>query len=561
MLRIFGFYQFNNCGNSILGEDIVREMTGLPITKSKFTKVEIFNFKNIFLGYEMFNSSVLSRYFFIDKRKKGACFIVGNIFAYEKKRLEVLSNRNIANFVFEKYKKEGLNFCHHLRGEFNAILIDKEKLYLINDKLGLSPMYIYKVKGGVIFCSEAEPIIWLGKNNHVDYDSIAEFLVYGFIPDGKTFIKNLYNQAPGTIISISNKKYIQKKYPSIDTFPSLNNLSRKKRAKFVKNLFIEAVKIRMPMGGLIAQELSGGWDTRFVLANLLLLGKNPIAITLLNTSERDLFIAKHLAKKLKIKHCIINDQRNHLNRAFDYNFRLYKRNFFIGSKNIFLLSEDEKDGNLRDVLLLKKFTGLFGSEIFGFMSHTFFKVFRKDFSKEAKLIFSDRFLSELKFGKQLKFIVNGKSNNVFYLFLTQFVRSYWNVYMNMQRDRVFDFFSLHPFTDSKIVAAMSLLDYKENMNYKLYTEMYKLYDPAFLKIPYTFEDYRKVNVFKDTWEIEYEIEQREFTNAIFNNQNFLPFLKDNQIIKSKGNFDYDYLRKLYCLFKWFDIYKPVLNHK
>lgn len=560
MLRIFGFYQFSNCGNLILGENIVREMAGLPDTKSKFTKLEIFNLKNIFLAYESLNSNESNRYFFINENKQSACFVVGNVFAYEKEKLDILFDKNIAKFIFEIYKKESFSFLRYLRGEFNIVIIDKEKLYLINDELGLSSMFIYRIREGITFCSEAEPIIWLNKDNQINYSSIAEFLVFGFIPDGKTFIKNLNNQLPGTIVLISRKNFVQKKYSSIHIFPELNNHSLKERAKFVKNLFLEAVKIRMPPNELVVQELSGGWDTRFVLANLLSLKVDPLAITFLNTSQKDLFVAKYLTKKIGIKHYIVNERRNNLKRAFDYDFRLYKRDFFLGSRNIFFLSENEKDHSLYSALLSKIFTGLFGSEIFGYMSHTFLKLLNKDPS-ESKLIFSEKFLSKLNFKKKLKYKVDKKSHNVFYLFLTQFVRSYWNIYINIQRDRIFDFLSLNPFTDSKIVAVMGSLNYSENMYYKLYTEMYKQYNPVFLKVPYTFEYYRKINFFTDTFEIEYDMEKKEFVSTVLNNQDFFSFLKDNQIIKSERNFNYEDLRKLYCLFSWFDVYKSVLNQK
>jgi hypothetical protein len=224
------------------------------------------------------------------------------------------------------------------------------------------------------------------------------------------------------------------------------------------------------------------------------------------------------------------------------------------------LSKNIKDANLRKILLLKKFTGLFGSEIFGFMSETFFEVFLKDFSVEAKLKFSDSFLNRIKTAKQLKYEDTGASNNIAYLFLTQFVRSYWNVYMNMQRDRIFDFFSLHPFVDSKIVAAMSSLDYKRNMKYKLYTAMFKQRHQEFLKEPYTFEYFRKPNGCRDLWDIEFEKEMGEFRKRALSDVKFLRFLTDKRIMREK-KLAHEDLKRLYCLFSWLNTYRTVLKHE
>lgn len=228
MLRIFGFYQFSASAHSSVGKSIVKTMSCWPGAKSACTQCKAFDFKNISLVYESLRSDEAVRYSFVSKDKKQACFVIGNIFAYEEFTLEVLSDRNLAAFVFKKYTECGFSFLQYLRGEFNVILIDNEKLFLINDKLGLSSLYIYRVNDGVLFCSEAEPIIWLGRENRLDYTSMAEFLVYGFIPDGKTFVKDFYNQAPGTVVTVSHKKCTQKAYASFERFPKLNGLPLKK---------------------------------------------------------------------------------------------------------------------------------------------------------------------------------------------------------------------------------------------------------------------------------------------------------------------------------------------
>ena len=560
MLRIFGIYRFDGCVHSRAGKNIVKEMSCSRKERSELTKLETFEFKNLFLAYESLRSDESSRYSFVSKDNQQACFVIGNIFAYEEDKLKVLSGKNLAEFILKKYKKDGFSFLKHLRGEFNAVLIDKDDLFLVNDKLGLSSMYICSMNEGFVFCSEAEPIIWAGKGHQMDHTSIAEFLIYGFVPDGRTFIKDLINQSPGTVVAMNAKTCVHKKYFSIETRAGLNSLSLKKRARLVKDIFAEAVEIRVPLKGLVAQELTGGWDTRFILAGLLSSGRSPLAVTSLNTSRNDLLLSEHLTKKFNIQHCVIDDHRGHLERAFDYKFRLHKKEYFLGSRNMSLLSEDIRDVKLRKALLSKKFTGLFGSENFGFMSDTFFSVFKKKFRVEAKLKLSERFSPAIKAAKQLKYTDNGTSNDIFYLFLTQFVRSYWNVHMNMQRDRIFDFFSLHPFVDSKVIEAMGSLEYKDNMRYKLYTATFKQYDPAFLKIPYTFEYHRKLNGCADLWDIGFDREVKRFRERVLSNKEFLSFLEDRQIIKNK-KLDHDDLKKMYCLFIWRNTYRPVLRHK
>ena len=238
MLRIFGFYSFDN-----YNEEIVCKIRNNFEKKSRFTKFMIFNQGNVFINFETTNSIESKKFYFIDKNKQIACLITGNIYTFEKNHSDISRLTNMAKMITIKYKENGLNFIKNLRGEFNIILVDKNELFLINDGLGLSSMYIHKTKEGYLFCNQAEPIMWLNKHSRIDLGSISEFLVYGFVPNGRTFLKDLYNQQPGTIVRFNRLTISTKKYISFEPL-DLQKKSFAQKLQLTKDIFNESVRKR-----------------------------------------------------------------------------------------------------------------------------------------------------------------------------------------------------------------------------------------------------------------------------------------------------------------------------
>jgi len=421
MLRIFGFYSFSKPEVKI-----IKKSKEIFETPSKFTKFNQFNLGNIYIDYESINSQKADNFCFITPNKKLACFITGNIYAYEKNTLQVLPQKNLAKTILAKYKKENFNFIKYLRGIFNIIIIDKDRLFLINDNLGLSPMYTYKTSNGLLFCNQVEPIIWLNSKNYIDYSSIAEFLVYGFVPNGKTFFYGLCNQDRSTIIEVNNKNISTKKYVTPKP-TNLKGLNHKEKVLLIKDTFNEAIKIRINKSHIFS-ELSGGWDTRFVLANLLELNNNIISFTE-NRDKEDLIIAKKIINTKKLEHIILNTTTIPLSLKNDYTFKFKPRKTIYD--NIDKVNTFNKDINyLKNINFFTspKFTGLFGSEFFGYLPPSFTRSINQNLNSINYRLFSHDFLSKVYGITGKKGLINLENTtnpkNPILLFTSQILRSY-----------------------------------------------------------------------------------------------------------------------------------------
>src|SRR3989338_3804651 len=148
MLRIFGFYNFGD-----KPDKTSRRMEKKFLIDRKHTKYHCYVNAKVNLLYEMCNTSESDNFYYSDDYKQTACFVVGNIHAYEHAGRLILTEGNIAEWVANQFIRKGATFLKSLRGNFNIILYHKSRLFLINDALGLSPMYIYPVSNGILFCS------------------------------------------------------------------------------------------------------------------------------------------------------------------------------------------------------------------------------------------------------------------------------------------------------------------------------------------------------------------------------------------------------------------------
>ena len=570
MLKIFGSYSFSKPDPKTIQKS--KDIFEIP---SIFTKFNEFNFGNIYINYESTNSEEAANFYFVAPNKTLACFIIGNIYASEENTLEILPRKNLAKLILTKYKEGNLNFLKYLRGIFNIVIIDKNCLFLINDNLGLSPMYTLKTDDGLLFCNQAEPIIWLNNKNYVDYSSIAEFIVYGFVPNGKTFFRSLGDQPPATIIKVNKQNISEEKYTTFSP-ADLKGLNHKEKVQLVKDTFSEAIRIRLNEGRVFS-ELSGGWDTRFVLANLLELNADVIPFTV-RREEKDLTIAKKITSKKKLEHIILNSTTIPSSLKNDYTFKFKPRKTIFD--NIHGTDIFNKDMNyLRNMKFFTspRFTGLFGTEFFGYVPHSVTRSIGQNLNTVSYRLFLRDFLFKVYDTTEKKGLTNlegiSGSTSPVLLFLNQILRSYMHSHYASSWERpyasswerptsLFSYLFIKPFADSKFVAVLSSLDYDKCMHYELYGEVYNKYFPGFLKFPWTDTTYRvqyspnkKATKKKAAGPRKYD----KLLQLVADDKKFRNFIKTNKIIQ-KTNFAIGArLKELYFIFNWFEVHKSILS--
>jgi asparagine synthase (glutamine-hydrolysing) len=167
--------------------------------------------------------------------------------------------------IVHAYEEWGINCLQRFNGMFAFAIWDKNKrkLFLARDRMGIKPLYYYNHPKKFIFASEikalfADPEIPRKPNNQI----ICNFLLTGFQNhNGETFFGDLKELLPAHYMIVDKKQIVIKKYwnltPSETQKPETDEFYSSK----MRELLLDAIKIRLPEDLSIGSFLSGGLDS------------------------------------------------------------------------------------------------------------------------------------------------------------------------------------------------------------------------------------------------------------------------------------------------------------
>ncbi|HXA66339.1 MAG TPA: asparagine synthase (glutamine-hydrolyzing) [Bryobacteraceae bacterium] len=197
-----------------------------------------------------------------------------------------------------------------LRGMFAIGIWDNraEKLILIRDRLGVKPL-IYASDGQrVAFASTVRAVASSGLAGGIDAGSIAEFLEFGFITDGRTVYENVHKVPAATIIEFSNGRENRRTYwQSAEARPD-GAISFEEALDQAESIFLDAVKLRLKADVPVGALLSGGVDSSLVCWAIAKLGGDIRTFTIGTPGDPydETADAAATARDLGIEHSIIN---------------------------------------------------------------------------------------------------------------------------------------------------------------------------------------------------------------------------------------------------------------
>lgn len=167
------------------------------------------------------------------------------------------------------YKEWGIEFVRKLNGMFAFIIYDKlkDKIYVVRDRLGIKPLYIYQNSKGYFFSSEIKSLLkCLDKKPTLDLKSVSSYLSYRY-PLGKdTFFNEIKSLKPGFYYEISKNDFIEEQYWRLTLNDKYKSLSYSECKSKVSELFKKAVSKRMISDVPIGAYLSGGLDSSGVVS-------------------------------------------------------------------------------------------------------------------------------------------------------------------------------------------------------------------------------------------------------------------------------------------------------
>lgn len=467
-------------------------------------------------------------------------------------------------YLMKAYQEKGIsNLIEKIKtGIFNLVLCDGEKIFIVNDRMGLNPLY-YTIDDGFSFSSTIKLLDGKG----IDWVAISEYLRYGYVLGDKTQYKNIKRMSPSSIIIFDGKLKIEQ-HTNLAKFYDFNPSS----IVGIKNNLCKAIDRICSFGNRYEMHLSGGLDSRLILANW---DADDLFITRGNDNSEDVIIAKKLAKKYNFRHEI---RRPYKSKG---KFFLDRVDNFLDCRKMSALLKEKKP--IDKLMVVGKYSGeILGGEWLWNPS-SYYKGFKQMIKPTLhKYRESDSIAKDIQLGLQSKItdenlrtilmddtyesLVDPLEHIKSMIFETPYVEISNELFhiRNLQR-RFGSEHKLCPFLDYDLIRSILSYPAKKRMNRRLIFDLYRKYfrpwcgvratnDVVPLYMNHKFHSYahyareirkRHFSVAKKGLEsVSYEMGKNQFIT-----DEMKRVLLDSAWIKTVGGMNKNLMFRLYCIEK------------
>lgn len=252
---------------------------------------------------------------FSDDNQLGIVFN-GEIYGYQKlrKKLEQMGYKfhsaSDTEVILNAYLEWGEKFITKVDGIFGMAIYDKKEgvVKLFRDRVGVKPLYYYYDGANFGFASELKGIISMCSTLSFEIDNTAvyDYLNYSYIPEPKSYYKNVYKMMPGhrIIYDIKSKRIIKDSAYwrlNINTKQASERNQRDLIAE-LKYLVKESVQEQMIADVPIGAFLSGGVDSSIVTyeGHMINPQLEAFSVGFTHRNFNELKYARELAEKYQI---------------------------------------------------------------------------------------------------------------------------------------------------------------------------------------------------------------------------------------------------------------------
>ena len=215
------------------------------------------------------------------------------------------------------------------RGMFCSVFYVSGTLYLVTDKLGLRPLY-YLTNGGVFLFASAQRIF---EESDVQLNmslmGTCEKIVYGIPLGNRTEYDNLFCTKDAEVVKVCGDKIEIKRYWERwwEYDENCDNTHEKDIPAELFNKFVGAVSLRLGNDRRIRAFLSGGLDSRCVVAGVRECGADAITYNFSRENTYDQLLSMLFAKDYDLQHNTVTlkeseafrQHSEYLNKFFPYN--------------------------------------------------------------------------------------------------------------------------------------------------------------------------------------------------------------------------------------------------
>lgn len=202
----------------------------------------------------------------------------GEIYGYQKLRNDLIAkgyqfrSTSDTEVVLNAYLEWGKDFLKKIDGMFAMAIYDKRKksISLFRDRVGIKPLYYFYDGKNFAFASELKGIVNMCDTVSFEIDNTAvyDYLNYLYIPEPKTYYKNVHKLLPGhcLVFDIENS-HIEQNFPYWKLKVNVFQSAQRKQSDLIEELkFLigESVGEQLTADVAVGTFLSGGVDSSIV---------------------------------------------------------------------------------------------------------------------------------------------------------------------------------------------------------------------------------------------------------------------------------------------------------
>ncbi|MDX1777960.1 MAG: asparagine synthase (glutamine-hydrolyzing), partial [Thermodesulfobacteriota bacterium] len=217
-------------------------------------------------------------------------------------------SRTDTETIIHLYEEKGIECVHDLRGMFAFAIWDEQKkrLFCARDRAGKKPFVYAHTKEGFVFASEIksllrDPLI----DKSLDYRAIHHYLTYQYVPSPLSIFENIKKLPPAHILIYERGKITAQRYWNLSYRNKIHLSSVRDYGERFRDLFEEAVKIRLRSDVPLGAFLSGGIDSSLVVAVMSRLMNQPVKTFSIGFEEEaydEVKFARLIAEKYETDH-------------------------------------------------------------------------------------------------------------------------------------------------------------------------------------------------------------------------------------------------------------------
>ena len=204
-----------------------------------------------------------------------------------------LSSSELIKKSLDTYKED---FINHIKGTFIILLFSNNSCSIYSDQLGLKKAFYTDDKSDVIFSNNIWEIRKMVKTGFSP-ENIAINSLFNHYAEGKTIFQNINYTLRATKYLLKPKGLEKQSYFSIlDFFKSekkqISTAVFAEKFQKIVNQYVDLLNLKTP-----AVTLTGGFDSRIMLAALLNKGVKPVVFNYGSPKSKDVVIADQISKK------------------------------------------------------------------------------------------------------------------------------------------------------------------------------------------------------------------------------------------------------------------------